>query len=108
MGRYQIALGKVPEEIIVEKLKIDNIPKGIEISYFTDIKVMLEYMTEKGGVWVPQSDLYFEDVPLVGYKSTDEITLIRAIDLHSTEYRLTESERKIISEEKVLRFRNEL
>ena len=106
MSRYRIALGKKPKEIKLEKLIKKDIPLGFTQAHFTNVKVMTDYMLEIGGKWIPESNLYFKEVPLIGYKSTmvDEIALIRAVDYHQTKKSLTKSGQSAIDKEKVLDF----
>ena len=103
MGRYQIALNKKPVEIKIEKPK-RKIPRKLKQSHFTDIKVMLDFMHEKGGDWVPVCHLYYEEIPLVAYRSENEIVLINAEDLNKTEDKLDKSVKKAVRSEKPLKF----
>ncbi len=109
MGRYQIALEKKPKKIELNKSdtkKIDISNKSeLKQSYFTDLKVMMEFMAEKGGNWIPEKDLYFEEIPLVAYKSDNEMVVITAKDMHLTEKNITEMDRKSFRSEKPLRFK---
>lgn len=67
---------------------------------------MTDYMLEIGGKWIPESNLYFGEVPLISFKSTkvDEIAIIKAEDYDLTKKLLTKSGRYAIDKEKVLDF----
>lgn len=110
MSRYKILLGKSPKEIKLERPSVDNIPLNLKQSFFTNAKVMVDYMYEIGGKWMPESNLYFGEIPLIGYKSAkvDEIVIIKAEDYDQTKRSLPELVREEIDKEKVFQLVKDL
>jgi len=105
MDRYGIALGKKPKKIKLKKRLKNKKPKDSKRAYFTNATAMLEYMTEIGGTWIPEGELYFEEIPLLGFKNTvktDEIVIITEGDYQKTKKHLSKFIRNRIDKEEVL------
>jgi hypothetical protein len=99
MDRFKIILGRKSKEIKSEK---KDLLKRVDQSHFTRINVMLDYMSEREGIWEPVEDFYFEEIPLIAYRIGNEIATIKLDDYYKTNNLITETVRNTIDQKKDL------